>query len=442
MRRSLRSRMFVRVLCVCTFACCIAGLGQGQVGVYVAPLSTTDVSPDAAPGEVDNQNSDPGGRIVSIVMNPRDQLVLYAASEMAGVWKSTNGGGHWAESNNGLRTPLSISHRHALALDDQNPDRLVYLTQDDDGRVGQPLGGLWVTIDGAANWNHVDLPACPQPGLLDAVFTIGQVIVATSCGIATSSDPSLGTGTWTMISNLPFPANGYAIAASPNSRTLFACRGGHLYRSLSLGTPGSWISTALLGGCLALTVTPDDDKRVLVLHLEQIIGRMQVSLFDMDLQGQQFVSVGPEMVSVACQGSFGSGNAAIYAVRRFDIPAGFGPGRSYEVFMADGCLFRKYELVGATLGQWTVIPNTHVDTFAMAFTPDYNPEFNRCSGYLTNDGGVYAHFTGCTLTGGWVRAMSGLHVMYSDTMGGRQPSGFAMRYGCAAMPHAVSSDRR
>ena len=64
------------------------------------------------------------------------------------------------------------------------------------------------------------------------------------------------------------------------------------------------------------------------------------------------------------------------------------------------------------------LPNTHVDTWAMAFTPDYDPEFNRCTAYLTNDGGVFAHFVGCTITGGWVRAMSGLHVMYSDTMAG------------------------
>jgi len=432
MRRIPGCRVFSQAASVFALALWVAGLAQGQMGVYVAPLSTTDVSPDAAPGEIDNQGSDPGGRVVSIVMNPRDQLTLYAASEMAGVWKSTNGGGRWAESNNGLRSPMSISHRHALALDDQNPDRLVYLTQDDDGRVGRPLGGLWVTTDGAANWNHVDLPLCPQPGLLDAVFTMGQAFVATGCGIATSSDPSLGTGTWTMITNLPFQPAQYAIAAIPNSRTLFACRGNQLYRSLSLGSPGSWTSTALLGGCLALAVTPDDDKKVIVLHLEQIIGRMQVSLFDMDLQGQQFVSVGPEMFPVACQGSFGSGNAAIYAVRRFDIPVGFGPGRSYEVFMADGCLFRKYELVGATLGQWRVIPNTHVDTFAMAFTPDYDPEFNRCTGYLTNDGGVFAHFTGCTMTGGWVRAMSGLHVMYSDTIGGASRP--ASQCGAAAPP--------
>lgn len=429
MRHSVRRREFVYALLVFGLACCMDSLAQVPVEVYVAPLSKTDVSPDANHGEIDNQNSDPGGRVVSIVMNPRDQFVLYAASEMAGVWKSSNGGGRWAESNNGLRSAMSVAHRHALALDDRNPDHLVYLTQDDDGRVGQPLGGLWITTDGAATWSHVELPSCPQPNLLDAVFTMGQAIVATRCGIATSSDPTLRT--WTMVT-LPFVAAQYAIAANTNSRTLFACRGGQLFRSLSLGSPGSWTSTALTGGCLALATTPDDDKKVIVLQLEQIAGRMQVLLFDMDLPGQQFVSVGPELFPVACQGSFGSGNAAIYAVRRFDIPAGFGPGRSYEVFAADGCLFRKYEIVGATLGQWTVIPNTHVDTWAMAFTPDYDPEFNRCTSYLTNDGGVYAHFAGCTLTGGWVRAMSGLHVMYSDTMGGASRP--ASQCGAAAPP--------
>ena len=131
----------LRVLALVLFAGLASGGLMAQGGErYGPPISTTDVSPDAPPGAAGNPNT--GGRIVSIVMNPRNQLVLYAASEMAGVWKSVNGGGQWAESNVGLRNGVSYQHRQALALDDQNPDRLVYLSQDDDGRVGRPAGGL------------------------------------------------------------------------------------------------------------------------------------------------------------------------------------------------------------------------------------------------------------------------------------------------------------
>jgi hypothetical protein len=402
----------------------LVGLGAIEVHAgefneqYISPVTTTDVSPDALPGEVDSGNVDPGGRIVSVVMNPKNQLILYAASEMAGVWKSVNGGGRWQQASNGLRSGISLQHRQALAIDDQNPDRLLYLTQDDDGRVGQPFGGLWVTTDSAATWTHVDMPSCAPASLLGAVFAMGQPFVATRCGVATSTDASLGSGTWSYLGQLPFPPDRYALATLPNSRSLFACRGAQVFRSLSLGAPGSWSSAAIPGGCLALAVTPDDARKVIVIHFVQVSGRMVVSLLDMDSSGQQFQSVGPPILPDGCQGSFGSGAAGVFLARRFDIPENFGPGRSYEVFAGTGCLFHEYQLVGDTIGQWTVIPNTHVDTWAMTITPDYSPEQNKCNAYLTTDGGVFAHFSGCDLTQGWLRAMSGLHVMYSDTMAG------------------------
>jgi hypothetical protein len=58
----------------------------------------------------------------------------------------------------------------ALAIDPTNPQRLLYATQLQDGRQlfscpNDPTsqcnyGGLWISVDGAASWQHVDLPAC------------------------------------------------------------------------------------------------------------------------------------------------------------------------------------------------------------------------------------------------------------------------------------------
>jgi hypothetical protein len=67
------------------------------------------------------------------------------------------------ESNAGLRNGVSIQHRQTLTLDDQNPERLLYLSQDDDGRVGQPAGGLWKTVDGGATHRRQDSPCDLMP---------------------------------------------------------------------------------------------------------------------------------------------------------------------------------------------------------------------------------------------------------------------------------------
>ena len=412
----------LRVLALVLFAGLASGGLMAQGGErYGPPISTTDVSPDAPPGAAGNPNT--GGRIVSIVMNPRNQLVLYAASEMAGVWKSVNGGGQWTESNVGLRNGVSYQHRQALALDDQNPDRLVYLSQDDDGRVGRPAGGLWATVDGGATWFHVDLPCVPA-SLAGAVFAKGQPFVITNCGVMTSTDLSLSSGTWAPLQQQPFPSFHSALASLGGSLSLFACQGAQVFRSLSQGAPGSWASGTIPGSCLALAVTPDNDRKVIVLHTEQVTGRMSTVILDLDASpGSQIERFGPTVLPLGCGGSFGSGAAAVYAARRSDIPPNFGPTRSYEVFVADGCQFYEFKLDrDPGLGDWRAIANVHDDTWAMAITPDYDPEFARCAAYLSTDGGVFAHLIGCDLSTNWRGLMSGLHVMSSQTMAGvRQP---------------------
>src|SRR5260221_7573281 len=145
----------------------------------VSPLRTTDVSPDADFGSHETSNFDPGGRIVSLVVDPTNPLILYAASEMAGVWKTVDGAHHWKQASTGLRTGMS-QNSFSLAIDKDNPRRLLYATQDDDGRPDFPgwfarpgdipFGGLWVSDDAAATWQHVVLPNCAFPHITSVTF--------------------------------------------------------------------------------------------------------------------------------------------------------------------------------------------------------------------------------------------------------------------------------
>ena len=115
---------------------------------------------------------------------PRASALECGSRWMAGKRGCSQVSGSWTEL---LRT-------NSLSIDGTNPKRLLYAAVDDDGRLGQVFGGLWVSVDGAANWQHVELPECHSPSLNEVVFAAGKPLVSTRCGIATTADPTLLTG--------------------------------------------------------------------------------------------------------------------------------------------------------------------------------------------------------------------------------------------------------
>ena len=95
-------------------------------------LSTTDVSPNATFGST-STGEDPSGRIMSLAIDPSNNSILYAASQMAGVWKSVDGGRNWKQASAGLRAG-NTQNNYSLAVDFVNPQHLLYAAMDDDGR--------------------------------------------------------------------------------------------------------------------------------------------------------------------------------------------------------------------------------------------------------------------------------------------------------------------
>ena len=197
------------------FLLIIAGalVAHGQV------LKTQDISPDASDYVFANAG-DPGGRINSLVIDPNHNDILYAASEFAGVWKSTSGVQkklntslqlvptvEWFHSSKGLRNGMTVN-QYSLAVDQANSNRLLYASGDNDGRPttaagAHRLGGLWVSLDGADNWKHQKL--CParsdgttyDDGVTAVVFSTGRPFVATTCGIWTNNSDTLESTSWT-----------------------------------------------------------------------------------------------------------------------------------------------------------------------------------------------------------------------------------------------------
>jgi photosystem II stability/assembly factor-like uncharacterized protein len=77
---------------------------------------------------------------VSLVLNPANPSVIYAATLKGGVFKSTDAGTNWGESNTGLRA-LGIQ----VLVGDPADFATVYAGGDE---------GLFKSIDGGANWNQ------------------------------------------------------------------------------------------------------------------------------------------------------------------------------------------------------------------------------------------------------------------------------------------------
>src|SRR5712691_470865 len=144
--QSSRSRQ-ARFLYAVAFASAICACVSARAQVVVArqpTLKVTDVSPDAAFGSQFSGDA-PMGRVVSLVIDPSNDSVLYAATETAGVWKTTDGGHSWRQASNGIRNGIPSTWL-TLAIDENDPRRLLFASMDDDGRV-VPDPNLWASND-------------------------------------------------------------------------------------------------------------------------------------------------------------------------------------------------------------------------------------------------------------------------------------------------------
>jgi len=407
-------------------------------------LSTVDVSPDFPFGA---SNTDMAGRIPGIVIDPSYDAVLYAASEWAGVWKSVNGGKSWAQWSLGLRNPLTREYAYPnLAIDQLNPQRLIYATESKDGR-GKPnargkrdcegcdFGGLWVSLDGAGSWQHVNLCSAQtqMDNISSVVFSLGRPFVATDCGIWSTSDPELTDGSWT---KLPLP-NGVSPGGTILAPGLFACLGdgSKVYRSQNYGQ--NWDAGFDVGGrCTGLAAARVGFGISIVIHETPApvspakscdeagpgSAAFEVTVVDHDRKTTQ--DLGFANVARSC----GSGRSGVWVAPRLSRGTGLRLRPQFDVFAADNFHFYAYE---GSFGQWSdpfsmaqdSQGNTqwvHADTWWMAFPTSYTGErsshageADSCSAYAAHDGGVIANASKSCSFDGWVDASSGLHVVFS-----------------------------
>lgn len=104
-------------------------LSQDGLEVWTQTFSTTD-------------------RIYCMVINPTNQNIMYFGTLENGVYKTTNGGLNWAQSNGGM----TYNHVQCLAISQSNPDILFAGT---DSLGGWSTSGVYKSTNAGANWTLV-----------------------------------------------------------------------------------------------------------------------------------------------------------------------------------------------------------------------------------------------------------------------------------------------
>jgi hypothetical protein len=435
---------------------CVLALA-GALAAYSQLLKTQDISPDGS-DYVSSGGNFPGGRIMSLAIDPNDDHILYAAGEFGGIWKSTTGltpGSttpmKWFHSSKGLRNGLT-QNQYSLAVDQADSKRLLYATGDDDGRplknTAHPGGGLWISLDRADHWKHRKLCPFGDDGVTSVAFSTGQPFVVTACGIWTSTSSTMSS--WTLVKNGPYGGGTYLVDGGKT--TLLACSGNQVYRTNDLGsTP--WAVLTLKGTCYALAAVPSSTASTTQVQVVRSNGTTkdnqtipEVTLVDFKPSTQQ------DLGFSGAAGLSGSGVFAIATAPNPSLPNLTPiPGGNYDLYVADACAWYEYSqqaphwiIVGAT-GKPCVSGSTsiHVDTWAMVFSSWYNPAKGQCPSYVATDGGVFFNygFPGLPAKfpcayGPWAPVQNGLHALEA-TVVTAITGGSAKYAGATTLPLAI-----
>lgn len=87
------------------------------------------------------------GLVFSIAINPANQGIMYAGSNTTGIWKTTNSGLNWVQSNTGL-TNITVQ---TIAISTSNPN-IVYCGTSQTGAGA----GMYKSTDAAATWTQIN----------------------------------------------------------------------------------------------------------------------------------------------------------------------------------------------------------------------------------------------------------------------------------------------
>ncbi len=153
-----RWSVFLIVTSVSIASLCIAGLSWAQGrggGQPQGPLP--NVSADPLLRGFTFRSIGPAnmmGRVDDIEGSEKDPMIVYVGFATGGLWKSIDGGNHWASQFDNMPNE-SIG---SIGIAPSNPDVVYVGTGEGNNRQSSSIGdGVWGTTDGGKTWNHLGL---------------------------------------------------------------------------------------------------------------------------------------------------------------------------------------------------------------------------------------------------------------------------------------------
>jgi photosystem II stability/assembly factor-like uncharacterized protein len=247
------------------------------VRIAAADAQLVEINPSSSTLATTDPDGASGGRVNGLARG--DATTYYAASEWAGLYKSTDTGRHWVRLDAHLPTST-----WDIKVSPADPNRLI-ATSFYDGKVAS-LAGINVSTDGGNTWTHPPSSMPPaafcteaarreEPSAFGVAFDPAQpanVYVATNCGLAisnnagqtwrfvdpTPADPpddiwdvyvhhggvidicgddghrrsTNGGTTWAPAAAAPLPSGRCSITSSPaEAHVIFAVAGTHVFES-------------------------------------------------------------------------------------------------------------------------------------------------------------------------------------------------------------------
>ena len=181
--------------------------------------------------------------IWAVAPDPTNAQILYAGSEQIGVFKSTDGGGHWTQSNGALTAwPTAVGNFiwiGSMLVDPAAPTHVL---------IGTYGRGIYLSTDSAGTWNPV-APAANMSAVSCLVSTPGPSGAFYACvqgvGVLKSVD---GGVTWSTLTSGLASLDVTKLAVNPSSGALYVTTlGDGVFRSLDQGATWKAFDTECLG---------------------------------------------------------------------------------------------------------------------------------------------------------------------------------------------------
>jgi len=376
------------------------------------PSAVTDVSPQPNPAEPRF-----GGRCLGITIDPTNINNVFVASELGGIWRSTNGGASWSHVDD---IPLTISRDTMYDPQDAN---IIIATGRYDGTFANN-GGIWRSTDGGATWSK---PATSNPGCSNEASAWGisipndpvehdNIFVGTDCGVAISDDSG---ATWTHVDPCTAADAGFCgpggVIYDVEARVVGGniqvdvCGNEGFFRSTDGGTTWSApdpASPTLLGlpNPCHLATAPQDANTVYIAHhsVRTPSGFCQMQLLESTTGGTAGSWVDMLIGGQNCRDG--------WVVTH---PALNGDADLFEVYVGDAVTMRRQTCDSTATprcqtgnANWPAADvGAHADPSDIAFDPSVP---NGCPVLASNDGGMAAS---ADCGANWTDANSGLHAL-------------------------------